>query len=69
MPPTKDTSSYFTYYDLTEKVAIVIGMFSFGFIGEILSMKYAILSLIAFFVMGLLFLYFTLKKQNNQPDI
>jgi UMF1 family MFS transporter len=41
MPETKDTSSYFTYYDLSEKVAIVIGMFSFGYIGEILSMKYS----------------------------
>jgi UMF1 family MFS transporter len=65
MPETKDTSSYFTYYDLTEKLAIVIGIFSFGYIGEIVSMKYAILSLIAFFVLGLLFLYFALTKQKE----
>ena len=64
MPETKDTASYFTYYDLTEKLAIVIGMFSFGYIGEILSMKYSVLSLIVFFAMGLLFLYFALKKQQ-----
>ncbi|MEO6550903.1 MAG: MFS transporter [Ferruginibacter sp.] len=63
MPETKDTASYFTYYDLTEKLAIVIGVFSFGYIGEILSMKYSVLSLIVFFAMGLLFLYFALKKQ------
>jgi UMF1 family MFS transporter len=63
MPVTKDTSSYFTYYDLAEKVAIVIGMFSFGYIGEILSMKYSILSLIIFFVLGFIFLYFAMKKQ------
>ncbi|MEO5888711.1 MAG: MFS transporter [Ferruginibacter sp.] len=65
MPETKDTASYFTYYDLTEKLAIVIGIFSFGYIGEILSMKYSILSLIAFFATGLLFLYFALKKQQQ----
>ncbi|MEO7524112.1 MAG: MFS transporter [Ferruginibacter sp.] len=65
MPVTKDTSSYFTYYDLSEKVAIVIGMFSFGYIGEILSMKYSILSLIVFFILGIIFLYFALQKQNE----
>jgi MFS transporter, UMF1 family len=64
MPETKDTASYFTYYDLTEKLAIVIGIFSFGYIGEILSMKYSILSLIVFFAAGFLFLYFALKKQQ-----
>jgi len=65
MPETKDTASYFTYYDLAEKLAIVIGIFSFGYIGEILSMKYSVLSLIVFFAIGLLFLYYALKKQQE----
>jgi MFS transporter, UMF1 family len=65
MPETKDTSSYFTYYDLTEKFAIVIGMISFGYIGEILSMKYSVLSLIVFFALGILFLSFALNKQKS----
>ena len=30
MPETHDTASFFSFYDVTEKVAIVIGMFSFG---------------------------------------
>ena len=64
MPETKDTSSYFTYYDLSEKVAIVLGMISFGLIGEVLSMKYSVLSLIVFFAIGLMFLYFALKKER-----
>ncbi|NJK96298.1 MAG: MFS transporter, partial [Bacteroidales bacterium] len=29
---TNDTSSYFSFYDITEKAAIVLGMLSFGFI-------------------------------------
>lgn len=66
MPETKDTASFFTYYDLTEKVAIVIGIFSFGYIGEVLSMKYSVLSLIVFFAIGILFLYFALKKQQEK---
>lgn len=65
MPETKDTASYFSYYDLTEKIAIVIGMFSFGFIEELTgSMKNSVLSLIVFFVIGLLWLYSALKASN-----
>jgi UMF1 family MFS transporter len=57
MPETKDTASYFSYYDFTEKLAIVIGMFSFGMIEEATgSMKNSVLSLIVFFVFGLLWL-------------
>ncbi len=62
---TKDTASFFTYYDLTEKLAIVIGIFTFGYIGEILSMKYSVLSLIVFFALGIIFLYFALRKENS----
>jgi UMF1 family MFS transporter len=57
MPETKDTASYFSYFDFTEKIAIVIGMFSFGWIEEVTgSMKNSVLSLIVFFVIGLLWL-------------
>jgi UMF1 family MFS transporter len=64
MPETKDTASYFSYYDFTEKVAIVIGMFSFGLIEEITgSMKNSVLSLIIFFVIGLGWLVDARKKQ------
>ena len=66
MPETKDTASYFSYYDLTEKIAIVIGMFSFGFIEEMTgSMKNSIVFLIIFFVIGLAWLYSALMKQNK----
>jgi MFS transporter, UMF1 family len=64
MPETKDTASFFSYYDVTEKVAIVIGIFSFGFIEEITgSMKNSVLSLILFFTAGLIWLYSALQKQ------
>ena len=56
MPETRDTASYFSYYDFTEKLAIVIGMFSFGLIEEVTgSMKNSVLSLIVFFVIGICF--------------
>ena len=56
MPETKDTASYFSYFDFTEKIAIVIGMLSFGFIDELMGMKNSVLSLIVFFVIGLIWL-------------
>jgi MFS transporter, UMF1 family len=69
MPETKDTASFFSYYDVTEKIAIVIGIFSFGFIEELTgSMKNSILSLIVFFGIGFLWLWSALKKQTQTAD-
>ncbi|HXB95735.1 MAG TPA: MFS transporter [Puia sp.] len=65
MPETKDTASYFSYYDLTEKIAIVIGMGSFGLIDELTSMKNSILCLIIFFVIGFAWLYSAQVKQGR----
>ncbi len=63
MPPTKDTASFFSFYDVTEKLAIVIGLFSFGFIEGQFDMRTSILILIAFFVLGFIFLLVTSAKQ------
>ncbi|MES1161252.1 MAG: MFS transporter, partial [Bacteroidota bacterium] len=66
MPETKDTASYFSYYDITEKIAIVIGMFSFGYIEELTgSMKNSVVFLIVFFAIGLIWLYSALLKQRQ----
>jgi UMF1 family MFS transporter len=65
MPPTKDTASFFSFYDVTEKLAIVIGLFSFGFIeGLTHSMRNSILVLIVFFVFGLIALILTSAKEK-----
>jgi len=63
MPPTKDTASFFSFYDVTEKLAIVIGLFSFGFIEGQFDMRMSILILIIFFVLGFIFLLVTSAKQ------
>jgi MFS transporter, UMF1 family len=66
MPETKDTASYFSYYDFTEKIAIVIGMFSFGWIEEVTgSMKNSVLSLIVFFLIGFIWLVRAQKLQKG----
>ncbi|MEN9381150.1 MAG: hypothetical protein RI940_31 [Bacteroidota bacterium] len=66
MPETKDTTSYFSFYDVTEKIAIVIGMFSFGFINEITgSQRNSVLALCTFFLIGFILLYKTSKQKHN----
>jgi UMF1 family MFS transporter len=64
MPETPDTTSFFSFYDVTEKMAIVIGIFTFGVIEDITgSMRNSILVLIAFFAAGAVLLYLARKKQ------
>ena len=66
MPETKDTASFFSFYDVTEKVAIVIGMFSFGFIEHITgNMRNSIFALTIFFLLGFILLLVA-NKRNKQ---
>ena len=66
MPKTEDTASFFSFYDVTEKVAIVIGLTAFGYIEELTNdMRNSVLSLITFFCLGLLLLISALAKQNK----
>lgn len=66
MPVTKDTTSFFSFFDVTEKIAIVIGMLSFGYITEITgSQRSSVLALMVFFIAGLFGLFAALHKQNK----
>lgn len=57
LPETEDTASFFSFYDVTEKVGIVIGMTIYGTIDLITgSMRNAIVFLGVFFVIGLILL-------------
>lgn len=54
---TPNTAAFFSFFDVTEKLSIVIGTAVFGVIAQITgSMRNSILSLIVFFILGLLFL-------------
>lgn len=51
LPKTEDHATYFSFYDVTEKIAIVVGTFTFGFLSAITgSMQWSALSLVIFFV-------------------
>lgn len=67
MPRTSDTASFFSFYDVTEKIAIVVGLTSFGFIEEITgTMRDSVLSLMIFFSIGLIWLISALYRQRTE---
>jgi len=65
LPETKDHTSFFSFYDVSEKIATVGGTFSFGIIEAITgSMRYSVLAIITFFIIGLAFMLVLLRKQH-----
>ena len=56
LPETEDHASYFSFYDVLEKMGIVIGTFFFGFIEGMFSIRESVLMLIVFFAIGFLLL-------------
>ncbi len=67
MPETEDTASFFSFYDVTEKIALVVGMFSFGYVEELTgSMRNSVLALMTFFFIGMLFLFWTLVTKKRE---
>jgi MFS transporter, UMF1 family len=66
LPETKDHTSFFSFYDVSEKLATVGGTFSFGIIEAITgSMRYSVLAIVIFFLIGLAFMILLLKKQTS----
>lgn len=66
MPVTKDTASYFSFFDVSEKIGIVIGLFLFGYLTEITkSQRTSVLSCMTFFAIGLVMLIITLRRSKK----
>lgn len=64
LPDTEDHATYFSFFDVTEKVAIVLGTFIFGFVGAISdSLKNSIFILAIFFLLGYIVLSFMKKNE------
>lgn len=65
LPKTKETASYFSFYDVTEKIGIVLGTFFFGFMENLTGdIRSSVLALIAFFILGVIFLILVPKKEK-----
>ena len=64
---TEDSASYFSFYDVAEKIGIVLGMSMYGYVADVTgSMRGSILFFIAFFIIGLFLL--NKVRHKNLPD-
>lgn len=62
LPQTQDHASYFSFYDVCDKVGLVLGTIAYGYIEELTgSMRNSILVLMIFFAVGL----FSLLRIRN----
>ena len=67
LPNTEDTTSYFSFFDVAEKIGIVIGMIIFATIDQITgSMRNAILFLFIFFLIGIGLLF---RVPSKNPEL
>jgi len=65
LPETQDTAIYFSFYDVTEKIAIVLGTFVYGFLYAITnSMQWSVLCLAIFFLISF-FILSGMKKTKH----
>ncbi|NNF18254.1 MAG: MFS transporter [Flavobacteriaceae bacterium] len=63
LPETKDTASFFSFYDVAEKIGIVIGTLLYGLVAQLTgSMRNASVFLALFFISGLILLLRVHKK-------
>lgn len=66
MPVTSDNTSYFSFFDVTEKISIVLGMFAFGLITQITgSQRQSVLALMIFFLLGIGGLWLTKSSKDK----
>ncbi|MBU3822345.1 MFS transporter [Flavobacteriaceae bacterium XHP0103] len=65
LPETTDTTSFFSFYDVAEKIGIIIGTFLYGFVAQITgSMRNAVLFLFVFFMAGIILLFRVPKEKK-----
>lgn len=57
IPPTKDTTSFFSFYEVTEKIGIIIGISTFGLLDQVTgSLRTSITFFLLIFLLGVVFL-------------
>jgi UMF1 family MFS transporter len=70
LPATDDHASYFSFFDVMEKIGLIIGPFLFGFLEGISgSMRVSVLMLMSFFIIGFFLLMKTRRVQMKEISI
>jgi len=64
LPETEDHASYFSFYDVLEKIGMTVGIMSFGFLTGAFNIRYSVMALTVFFVIGLILLLFVPKQEK-----
>lgn len=65
LPETEDHTSFFSFYDVIEKLGMILGTISFGMISQLTGgMRNSILSLIVFFIIGLIVMFPLTRKKK-----
>ncbi len=65
LPETTDHASYFSFYDVAEKIGMVIGTAFFALMEFLFDdIRFSIISVAMFFVFGLIFLFFVPKEER-----
>lgn len=66
LPETTDHASYFSFYDATEKIGIVLGTLFFGLMEFWTgSIRYSVMAVAFFFIFGVIFLAFVPKNERE----
>ncbi len=66
LPPTKDTASYFSFFDVCDRVGTVLGALAFGYVAEFLGgMRNSVLALMIFFIIGGVLLLFVDMREKR----
>ena len=69
LPPTEDHTTYFSFYDVFEKLALCLGLFLFGVIIEMTDgMKVSTLAMGVSFCISFIIMCF-LKMRKSEPEI
>lgn len=67
LPDTTDHASYFSFYDATEKIGIVLGTFFFGLVEALTNdLRFSVISVTVFFAVGLLMLFRVPKEERYE---
>lgn len=67
---TPDTASFFSFYDVCDKISTVLGTFAFGVVIQLTgSMRYSVLVIAAVFVIGLIVLVRIIRLQKQPGSI
>ncbi len=66
LPKTTDHASYFSFYDVCERVGVVLGTLMYGMIEESTgSMRNSVIALVSFFVVGVILLFFMPARKGH----